>query len=117
MGKLEHLYNSEVLGSPLLAFLHKGKSVFSQSDVQEALEAHDSGNAHYCALFSARMDIASGHLNDIFSLTQTKNRNGFLIKHSKVPATKLWFVDRRIKRINLVMNNWRMSHGHGACPP
>lgn len=43
------------------------------------------------------MAITSGH-----SLRQTKHRHGFLTKCSKL--TKLWFVDRRKKGINLILD-------------
>lgn len=122
MGKLQYLYNFEVLASLFLAFLHKGKSVFSQDDVQEALEARSSGNVHYCAVFSARMGIASGQLNYIFSLIQTKDRHRFLIKSSKVPVTKLWFVDQGNQgnkscdeQLENVSQTWGMST-RSPCP-
>ena len=50
------------------------------------------------------MSIACSHLSIFFPLTQTKHRHGVLTKCSKSPLTKLWFLDRRKKGINLILN-------------
>lgn len=90
--------------------MHQGKSVFSPDDVQEALKALSSGNARsvfssvFSVVFSVAIAIATSLLNDIFSLIQTKHKHGFLTKCSKLPLKTLWFVDRMMKGINLILN-------------
>lgn len=89
-GDYKHLYNSENLDSLLLAFLHKGKSEFLQDDI---LDACSPGSARYWAVLSVRMAATN---------SQTKHRQGFLTKCSKLPLT--CFVDRRKKGINLILD-------------